>query len=81
MRIETFRQILLALLLMPVVHAFAQDAQSIRIGERVRVKTRPDSTWIVGKVVALDADSLHVTSEERMVREGEYSRYASLVLC
>jgi len=52
------RLLLIVLLLVPVMELAAEETSDIKPGARVRYKRHPDSPWVEGTVVALDADTL-----------------------
>ena len=51
---------LIALLAVPMLGGSAQARSSPEVGQRIRLLTRADSHWLVGKLVAQDGDSLRL---------------------
>jgi len=52
--------VVLGLIWSPPLNLAAQAPVSIGPGQRVRLQTRSSSSWVIGTILAVDADSLHL---------------------
>lgn len=58
---------LIALLAVPMLGGSAQARSSPEVGQRIRLLTRADSHWLVGKLVAQDGDSLRLLADDSTI--------------